>query len=77
VAEVVERYGRWLATSDLPKLFINAEPGAILTGSMRDYCRTWPSQTERTVKGIHFIQEDSAAEITAAISEWLPSLPPA
>jgi len=51
--------GRWLAESPIPKLFINAEPGAILTGRQREFCRTWRNQTELTVKGIHFIQEDS------------------
>ena len=71
VVAIVQEYGDWLAQSDIPKLFINAEPGAILTGPMRDFCRTWPNQTEVTVKGIHFIQEDSAAEIAAAIDDWM------
>lgn len=71
VVAIVQEYGDWLAQSDISKLFINAEPGAILTGPMRDFCRTWPNQTEVTVKGIHFIQEDSAAEIAAAIDDWL------
>lgn len=71
VVAIVQEYGNWLSTSDLPKLFINAEPGAILTGPMRDFCRTWPNQTEVTVKGIHFIQEDSATEIAAAIADWM------
>jgi haloalkane dehalogenase len=71
VVAIVQEYGNWLSTSDLPKLFINAAPGAILTGPMRDFCRTWPNQTEVTVKGIHFIQEDSATEITAAIADWM------
>jgi haloalkane dehalogenase len=75
VVEVVERYGTWLAGSHIPKLFINAEPGAILTGRMRDVCRTWPNQTEVTVKGIHFIQEDSPREIAEAITAWLHALP--
>jgi haloalkane dehalogenase len=74
VVEVVDRYGRWLSHSEVPKLFINAEPGAILTGGMREFCRTWPNQTEVTVKGIHFIQEDSPEEIADAISEWLAAL---
>jgi haloalkane dehalogenase len=75
VVAVVERYGRWLAGSSVPKLFINAEPGAILTGEMREFCRTWPNQTEVTVKGIHFIQEDSPQEIADAIATWLDSVP--
>jgi len=75
VVQVVQQYGEWLAASDLPKLFVNAEPGAILTGDMREFCRTWPNQTEVTVDGIHFIQEDSPQEIAQAISAWLAELP--
>ena len=71
VSEIVADYGAWLAQSDLPKLFVNAEPGAILTGPQRDFCRSWPNQTEVTVKGIHFVQEDAPDEIGAAIATWL------
>jgi haloalkane dehalogenase len=74
VVAVVEAYGRWLATSDVPKMFINAEPGAILTGRMRDFCRTWPNQNEVTVKGIHFIQEDSPSQIADALAAWVKVL---
>jgi haloalkane dehalogenase len=74
VVTVVEAYGRWLATSDVPKMFINAEPGAILTGRMRDFCRTWPNQSEVTVKGIHFIQEDSPSQIADALAAWVKVL---
>lgn len=73
VVEIVQAYADWLATSDVPKLFINAEPGTILTGPQREFCRTWPNQTETTVAGIHFIQEDSADEIGVAIADWLPT----
>jgi haloalkane dehalogenase len=55
----------------VPKLFINADPGSILTGSQREFCRTWPNQTEVTVPGVHFIQEDSPGPIGAALSRWL------
>ena len=71
VAEIVAAYAHWLESAEVPKLFINAEPGSILTGPMRDYCRTWQNQTEVTVAGIHVIQEDSPDEIGAAITEWL------
>ena len=73
VAEIMQAYSDWLARSaDLPKLFINAEPGAILAeGPSRDFCRAWPNQTEVTVKGSHFIQEDSPNEIGQAIAGWL------
>ncbi len=72
VVEIVERYGAWLATSThVRKLFVNAEPGAILTGRQHQLCRSWPNQTEITVPGIHFIQEDSGDQIGAAIASWL------
>ncbi|MHB1786005.1 MAG: haloalkane dehalogenase [Acidimicrobiales bacterium] len=72
VVEIVERYGAWLAASThVRKLFVNAEPGAILTGRQRQLCRSWPNQTEVTVPGIHFIQEDSGDQIGAAIASWL------
>ena len=74
VVEIVRTYGEWLRTSQVPKLFVNAEPGAILRGAARDFCRTWPKQTEVTVKGIHFIQEDSPHEIGEALARWIPSL---
>ena len=73
VAEIVGEYAKWLTTADVPKLFINAEPGAILTGGARKFCRSWPNQTEVTVKGTHFIQEDSADEIGKAVADWLPA----
>jgi haloalkane dehalogenase len=72
VVEIVGAYGEFLECSDIPKLFVNAEPGAILTGRMREVARTWPNQTEVTVGGIHFIQEDSATAITEALLDWLP-----
>jgi haloalkane dehalogenase len=71
VVEIVQAYAEWLETSEVPKLFINAEPGAILTGRQRELCRSWPNQVEVTVKGIHFIQEDSPDEIGRTISDWL------
>ncbi|MEO1059230.1 MAG: haloalkane dehalogenase [Actinomycetota bacterium] len=73
VTEIVQSYADWLAGSELPKLFVNAEPGAILTGPQRDWVRTWPNLTEVTVTGSHFIQEDSPHEIGEAVAAWLPS----
>lgn len=70
VVRTVERYAAWLASSELPKLFINADPGSILVGRQRDICRRWPNQTEVTVKGLHFIQEDSPDEIGAAVADF-------
>ena len=71
VVAVVQRYADWLSRCDVPKLFVNAEPGAILVGTQREFCRGWPNQHEVTVKGNHFLQEDSPDEIAAAISAWL------
>ena len=70
VVAIAQKYSEWLAQSPLPKLFVNAEPGAILIGAQREFCRKWPNQRELTVKGVHFIQEDSPHEIGRAIAEW-------
>ncbi|HSS25019.1 MAG TPA: haloalkane dehalogenase, partial [Mycobacterium sp.] len=74
VVTVVADYSAWLATSDVPKLFINAEPGAILTGRIRDYVRTWSNLSEITVPGVHFIQEDSPDEIGSAVAQFVRQL---
>jgi haloalkane dehalogenase len=74
VVSVVEDYGRWLAKADVPKLFINAEPGAILRGRVRELVRTWPNLTETTVSGTHFVQEDSPDEIGTAVAEFVRKL---
>jgi len=71
VVAIAAAYSQWLATSDVPKLFVNAEPGAILIGVLREFCRTWRNQTEVTVPGSHFIQEDSGAAIGQAIAQWI------
>lgn len=70
VVAMAQAYFDWLQSSDVPKMFVNADPGAILIGPMRDSARSLPNQTEITVAGSHFIQEDSGAEIGAAISAW-------
>jgi haloalkane dehalogenase len=74
-ARIVKDYGDWMATNDIPKLFINGDPGVILTGSLLELCRTWPNQEEVTVRGKHFLQEDSPHEIGEAIARWLVRLP--
>jgi haloalkane dehalogenase len=74
VVAIVDDYARWLAASPIPKLFVNADPGTILTGAQREFCRTWPGQQEVTVRGSHFIQEDSPAEIGQAIAAFLARL---
>ncbi|HEY6395433.1 MAG TPA: haloalkane dehalogenase [Candidatus Binataceae bacterium] len=74
VTAIVKGYAEWLENSPVAKLFINADPGAILTGAQREFCRKFPNQREVTVKGIHFIQEDSPHEIGTAIADWYKSL---
>ena len=74
VTAVVERYGAWLARSEIPKLFINADPGALLSGRARDFCLGWPNQRVATVKGIHYVQEDSPEEIGAALRTFVEEL---
>jgi haloalkane dehalogenase len=70
VTEIVTGYSDWIRDSDVPKLFINADPGAILIGRQREFCRSWKNQTEVTVRGTHFLQEDSPDEIGLAIADW-------
>ena len=74
VCQIVNEYAELMKTNNIPKLFINAEPGAITTGKIRDFCRSWKNQTQVTVKGIHFIQEDSPEEIGKSLSKWYKEL---
>jgi len=75
VAAIAAAYADWLATSSVPKLFVKAEPGGILTGgAVLDFARRLPAQTEVTVSGIHFVQEDSPDEIGRAIVGWMKTL---
>ena len=76
ICALVEEYAAFLATSNLPKLFIDAEPGRIVTDAQRERCRTWPNQREVTVKGLHYVQEDAPHEIAAAILDWASTLKP-
>ena len=71
VVEIVQAYADWLSSSPVPKLFVDADPGSLLVGAQREFCRTWPNQTEVTVQGKHFLQEDSGAEIGRAVAQWL------
>jgi haloalkane dehalogenase len=71
IIEIVDTYGKWMSENELPKLFVNAEPGAILTRAVREFCRTWKNQTEVTVAGAHFIQEDSGPEIGRHVAAWI------
>jgi len=71
VVGIVREYGGWLSKSPMPKLFVNAEPGSILVGAQREFCRSWPNQREVTVRGRHFIQEDSPDEIGRALSAFV------
>ena len=71
---LVNQYSAFMAASEIPKLFINADPGSILVGRQREFCRSWPNQQEVTVKGLHFIQEDSPVEIGQAVASWLKKI---
>jgi haloalkane dehalogenase len=74
VMRIAEAYGPFLAESQLPKLFINADPGALLTGRLRDFCRSWRNQIEMSVSGLHFVQEDSPHEIGEAVADFVQRL---
>ncbi|MFT5711471.1 MAG: haloalkane dehalogenase [Halioglobus sp.] len=74
VFALVNQYSAFMAASEIPKLFINADPGSILVGPQREFCRSWPNQQEVTVKGLHFIQEDSPVEIGQAVASWLEEI---
>jgi haloalkane dehalogenase len=71
VVAIVADYAQWMAENEVPKLFVNADPGAILIGAVREFCRSWKNQTEVTVRGSHFIQEDSGPVIGRAIADWM------
>ena len=73
VTEIMNSYSEWLPRSSVPKLFVNSEPGGT-TESLRDFCRTWSAQREITLRGLHFMQEDSPHEIGQAIADWLASI---
>jgi len=74
VVALANEYGNFMSASALPKLFINADPGSILVGAQREFCRSWPNQQEVTVAGSHFIQEDSPVAIGKAVAAWLAAL---
>src|SRR3546814_17402021 len=67
VGAIAQAYAGWPSESPIPKLFITAEPGHLTTGRIRDFCRTWPNQTEITVAGAHFIQKDSQGAMGGAL----------
>jgi haloalkane dehalogenase len=74
VVEIVSDYAAWLSEAEVPKLYVDAEPGAILAGPQREFCRAWPNQREVRVRGLHYVQEDSGAEIGELIAEWAGGL---
>jgi haloalkane dehalogenase len=71
VAKIVGDYAEWLKQSDVPKLWIHGDPGMIMTSRVSEFCSTWPNQTEVKVKGKHFLQEDSPAEIGEAVANFV------
>lgn len=74
VHRIVADNAAWMARSPLPKLFINGEPGALLTGPLRELCRQWPNQREVTVPGLHFLPEDAPDAIGSALARWIAEL---
>lgn len=74
VASAMSDYSEWLKDSQIPKLFINADPGVFITGEVQEFCQTWSNQTEVTVSGTHFLQEDSPEQIGKVIAQWCDSL---
>jgi haloalkane dehalogenase len=74
VHDIVAANAAWMATSQVPKLFVNGDPGALLTGPLRERCRRWPNQREVTVRGSHFLPEDSGGAIAAALVDWIGRL---
>jgi haloalkane dehalogenase len=75
VVAILQDYAKWLSQVDIPKLFVNGDPGYVMSGRPRDFCRTFPAQTEVTVPGLHYLQEDSPDLIGEALSKWITSLP--
>ena len=71
VCEIVDAYGAYMKAADCPKLMIAGDPGMIMNGSAGVFARSWKNQDEVTVKGLHFLQEDSPTEIAGAIEAWL------
>lgn len=71
VTRIVESYAQWLSHSDIPKLFVDADPAGFLIGAQREFCRAWPNQQTVTVKGAHFLQEDSPDEVGEAIARFV------
>ena len=71
IVEIVASYSKWLSESEIPTLFVNAEPGTILTGAQRKLCRSWPNQREVTVRGSYFVQEDSPREVGEAVAAFV------
>jgi haloalkane dehalogenase len=74
VVKIVGEYSEWLRTSDAPKLWLKGDPGAMVSGSVADYCATFPNQTSLTVKGVHSLQESSGPEIGAAVADFVRNL---
>lgn len=74
VHDIVAAYADWLSIAQVPKLFVDADPGFILTGAAREFARSWPNQTEVSVPGSHFVQEDSGDQIGRVVARWLEAL---
>lgn len=74
VHDIVAQNAAWMARTPVPKLFVNGDPGALLTGPLRDRCRGWHNQREVTVPGLHFLPEDAPEQIGSALAQWIAEL---
>lgn len=74
IAALVTANTHFLAHSNIPKLFVNANPGTLIRGPVRRAVRSWPHLTEVTVPGKHFLQEDSPHEIGRALADFVRGL---
>jgi haloalkane dehalogenase len=71
VVRIVDSYSRWLSSSRVPKLFIDAEPAGFLIGAQREFCRGWPNQRTITVQGAHFVQEEAPHAVGEASARFV------
>jgi haloalkane dehalogenase len=74
VVDEVQKNADFHKDSDIPKLFINADPGSILIDDQREFVRSWKNLSEVTVKGNHFIQETSPEQIGKNLANFIESI---
>ncbi len=76
VHDAIAAYNQWLQETELPKLLLYAQPGAILRAPLVEWCQ----QNLKNLKsvdighGIHFIQEDHPHKIGAELATWISTI---